>query len=127
MHDLRAVVSQLGHFRQRGALDRSRRSDAPRIGGHRAAYVGVDVHALRFERMSDSDRRKIRAAAAERRHRAILCDPLKSGDHGNRSAFQQLADRVWLDAENRCVAGALVGYDTRLTARKRHGGHAFGA
>jgi hypothetical protein len=88
---------------------------------------GSAVIALRFERMSDRDRRKIRAAAAERRHRAILRDPLKAGDHGNRSALQQLADRMRLDAENRCVAGALVGYDTRLTARKRHGTHALRA
>ncbi len=32
-----------------------------------------------------------------------------------------------LDAENRCIAGAFVGYDTRLAARKRHGTYAFGA
>ena len=64
VHHLRTVIRQLGHFGQRGALDRARAGNAARIGGHRAADVGVDVDALRLERVSDRDRGEIGSAAA---------------------------------------------------------------
>ena len=72
VHHFRAVIGQLGHLRERRALDRARGRNAPRIGGHRAADVGIDVDALRVERVTDRDRRKIGAAAPERRDRAVF-------------------------------------------------------
>ena len=84
MHHLGAVLRKLVHLFERGAIDDVRGRNAARIGGHRAAHVGVDVDAIRAERVTDRDRRKIGAAAAERRDRAVFARALKAGDHRNR-------------------------------------------
>ena len=72
VHDFRAVTRQLGHLAERRALDRARARDAARIGGHRAADVGVDVDAFALERVADRDRGEIGAAASERRDRSVF-------------------------------------------------------
>ena len=91
VHHFRAVLGELGHLGERGALDRARVRDAPRVGRHRAADVGVDVDAPRLQRVADRDGREVGAAAPERRDDAVFRRALKAGDDRNRAALQQLA------------------------------------
>ena len=101
VHDLRAVLGELGHLLERRALDRARFGNAPRIGGHRAADVGVDVDALGVERVADRDRGEIGAAAPERRDDAVFGRALEAGDDRNDPALEQRVDCARLDAQDR--------------------------
>ena len=97
MHHLGAMLRKLVHLFERGAIDHVRGRNATRIGGHRAAYVGVDVNAIRAQCVTDRDRREVGPTAAQRRDRAVFGRPLKAGDHRDRAALEQRAYRMGVD------------------------------
>jgi hypothetical protein len=86
-----------------------------------AADVRVDVADIGLERRRQRHRRRVRAAAPQRRGIAILRDPLKAGGDDDVAVIEKAADTFGLDVNDarRCVNA--LGDDAELRAGHRNG------
>ena len=89
MQHLRAEVGQLRGFGERQMRHDLRVLDDARIGGEHAVDVGPDLDLRRAEAGADDGRRKIRAAAAERRGHAVGGGADEAADHRNAPGRQR--------------------------------------
>ena len=78
VHYFRTVACEFDHLGVVHALDGMRAGDPPRIGGHHAAHVGVDLDAFGRQRVAQRDRGQVAAATAERGDRAVLRERLET-------------------------------------------------
>ena len=93
--------------------------DDPGVGAEHAGDVGVDLAHLGADRRRDRDRRRVRAAAAQRRHVMRGRDALKAGDEHDQVLVERLADPVGADVEDPRLGVGGVGDDPRLGAGQR--------
>ena len=124
-----SVLQHLGP--QRGQLQHLVVADAihlfgfgldPRVGGVDPVDVGVDFTQVRFHRSGDGHGGQVAAAPAQGRDATVGIDALKSGDDDDFALFQLPAHRFGIDLFDPCGGVALVGDDTGLPSRHRHGG-----
>ncbi len=118
LHDLGAERGQLQHFLERDLVEAARLRHDARVGGVDAVDVGIDVAAFGADRGRDRDRRRVRAAAAERRDAAgLLVHALEAGDDGDLLVLLEALDQFGaVDVEDARRGVRVVGQDRQLPA-----------
>ena len=86
---LRAGRRQLEHLLVRQGVELARPRHESRIGREHALDVGVDLARVGLERGGQRDGRRVRAAAAERRHLERRRDALEAGDEHDRALVER--------------------------------------
>ena len=116
IQDLRAGLGHLLRFFVRQRADAPRLRHNARIGGVDAIHVRADLAVLRVQRGRHRDRRRIAAAAPQRRHLAAVRHTLVSRDDDDLSASELVlhAERPHLDDAR--IDVPVVGDDARLAA-----------
>ena len=101
-------------------IRRGRRHD-PRIGGVHAVHVRADLAVLRIERRGHRHRRRVAAAASQRRDLALVRHALIAGDDDDPAARELVlhAERPHLDDAR--IDVAIVGDDAGLAAGEADG------
>jgi hypothetical protein len=74
--------------------------DEPRVGGEDAVHVRVDLACVGAESGGERDRRRVRAAAAERRDVEVGGDALEAGDEDDPVGVERLVDPVRPDLDD---------------------------
>ena len=95
----------------------ARVGDDARIGAEDARDVGVDLADLGAERRGHRDRRRVRAAAAERRHVVARRDALEARDEDDLAVVERGRDPVGADVEDPRLRVRGVGDDARPASR----------
>ena len=119
---LRPGCGQLQHLLVREGVQLARLGDETRVGGEDALDVGVDLAHVGLERGRERDRRRVRPAAAERRHLLRSRDALEAGDEHDRPLRERVVDALRPDLEHLRARVLGVGDDARLRARERDRG-----
>ena len=117
--DLRAGGRHLEHLLVRDRRQLARVRHDARVGGEHARDVGVDL-AGGAERGRERDRRRVRAAAAERRdlHR-VAREALEAGDEDDLVLVEGVPDPVAADLADLGLHVRRIGEDAGLRARQR--------
>ena len=126
LQHLGAQRGELEHLLVADAVNLARRRDDVGVGRVHAIDVGVDLARVGLERSRNSHRRRVGAAAAQRRDVAVLVDALEAGHDGDLAAVERPRDGARVDVLDAGPREGAVGEDTHLVAEHRHGLAALG-
>ena len=124
VQNLRAHGRKLQHFVIGDFLQLARLGNDARITGIDAVHIGIDLADVRLKGNRQCNGRRVRAAAAERRHVAVAVDALKARNQNDALFVHFLAHAVAVDlgdARGRVIG---VGLHADLPAAQRHHGEA---
>ena len=85
-----------------------------RVGRVNPVDVGVDQALIGFQCGSERDSRRVGAASTQRGDVAAFVDPLKSGDHDDRSAIEILANLFLVDIQDPRLIESAIGQHVHL-------------
>ena len=97
--------------------------DDARVGAVDTLDVGVDLAGIRRQRRGQRDRRRVGAAAAQRRDVAAGRHALEAGHDRDPARVERLADPVGLDLDDLRLPVVGIGDDPGLRTGERHGRH----
>ena len=125
LQHLRAEARHFQHFLERHAVEPARFFDDARIGRVDAVDVGVDQAFVGLQRRRDRDRRRVRAAAAERRDVAFRIDALEARDDHDLARVEIGEHALAVDLADARLRERAVGLDRHLPAGVADGVEAF--